>query len=99
MTVTSTRVPLREAVPITGASLRTLQSLALRGALPGAVKIGSRWKIDLVKLTLWINQQEAKQCLTTYTNAAPSGGAACKFEDVMYEEAYERLVSGKRGNA
>lgn len=99
MTALPRRVPLRQAVLVTGVPLRTLQDMAARGHLPGAVKIGSRWKIDLVKLTQWINQQEAKQCLTTYTSEAPSGGAACRFEDVMCEEAYERLVSGKRESA
>jgi excisionase family DNA binding protein len=89
------RVPLREAVEETGVPLRTLQDMAARGDLPGAVKIGSRWKIDLARLRRWINQRESDQCPIISTSEATSGGAECRFEDATCDEAYERLIGGK----
>ncbi len=43
----------------TGLSLRTVQSLAAQGKIPGAAKLGGRWTFDLVKLRKWIADEEA----------------------------------------
>lgn len=48
------RVRAREAAAILGISTRTVQSLAAKGELPGAAKIGGLWTFDKKALRDWL---------------------------------------------
>ncbi len=56
------RVRSPVAAAILGVEVRTVQSLAARGELPGAVKIGKLWTFDESALRTWLREQA--KCLT-----------------------------------
>ncbi|WCT75935.1 helix-turn-helix domain-containing protein [Novosphingobium humi] len=47
----------------TGLSRRTVQSMAARGLIPGAAKLGKLWTFDRSKLGKWISDKE-RECLS-----------------------------------
>jgi hypothetical protein len=76
----------------TGKGRRALQSMAARGLIPGAAKIGREWTFDRIKVRRWIRDLEGVACRTTYTSATASGGSRCKLPASHIDEAYERAL-------
>ncbi len=89
----SERCRTREAVEITGLGLRQLQSMAARGEIPGAAKMGRSWTFGVRKLRAWVSTREAATCQAISTGAATSGGRGSRFAGATSDEAYERLLS------
>jgi excisionase family DNA binding protein len=52
------RIKTAEAALILGLSVRTAQSMAARGELPGAARIGQRWTFNEAKLREFIADKE-----------------------------------------
>ena len=52
------RIKSAAAARILGVSQRSVQELALRGALPGAARIGGVWTFDTGRLAAFITQRE-----------------------------------------
>src|SRR5262245_14063715 len=55
---TSERGTTEQATTILGLKPRKLQSMAQRGEIPGAAKLGRQWTYDLTKLRRFVEQQE-----------------------------------------
>lgn len=87
------RVQSSAAAAITGLKLRQVQSLAARGEIPGAAKIGSLWTFDLAKLRRFITHRESVLCLKISTNAAALGTDEFRSDVEKYEKAYEQAFS------
>ena len=79
----------------TGLSVRTIQSMARRGDIPGAARLGHQWTFDVVKLQRWIKQGEIESCKkqTTSTHGKAFGtlGFTSKVRNI--DEAYQRALS------
>jgi hypothetical protein len=78
------RITIDEARPLIGLPIRTVQSMASKGEIPGAAKMRRRWTFDLVKLEDWIAHKERE----TWQNAQKPPA------DVSGEEAPYGLTSG-----
>ncbi|WP_394031729.1 helix-turn-helix domain-containing protein [Xanthobacter autotrophicus] len=52
------RIRVAKAASILGIKSRTVQSMAMRGELPGAAKIGGLWTFDEAALRAWIREKE-----------------------------------------
>jgi hypothetical protein len=59
------RIIIEEAQPLIGLPIRTVQSMAARGEIPGAAKMRRRWTFDRAKLTSWVAHKEEE----TWQNA------------------------------
>lgn len=94
------RGTIAEACAIIGYSVRTVQSMAARGEIPGAAKPKRKWTFDLAVLRRWIKQEEGKRWENdghpkTRTGAGASCGVAprspAKNTGGAYARAMERL--------
>lgn len=54
------RIRVVKAASILGINSRTVQSLAMRGELPGAAKIGGLWTFSESALRKWIEERTVK---------------------------------------
>ena len=52
------RIRTQRAAEITGLSIRGVQSMAARGDIPGAAKLGKVWTFNERKLRAWIKEKE-----------------------------------------
>lgn len=86
------RVQTPAAAAIIGLKVRQIQSLAARGEIPGAAKLGSLWTFDLAKLRRWITSREAESCRTISINGAALGTGECRYAGATLEEAYRRAL-------
>ena len=79
----------------TGLSVRTVQSMARRGDIPGAARLGHQWTFDVVKLQRWIKQGEIGNCpiLSTYDYEAKSGTHGSRSTGIRTNEAYEQIIN------
>lgn len=70
------RVAIADAVRISGINKRTLQNMALLGAIPGAAKPAGRWTFDIIQLRKWAQQGPEKvvPCLRTSSSEMASTG-------------------------
>lgn len=55
--MTETFLTIPEAARLLRVAERTVYTLARRGDLPGAVKVGNQWRIDRETLMDWARQQ------------------------------------------
>jgi len=55
------RVPIERACEILGLKSRTIQKMALRGEIPGAVKFGRRWTFNEERLRQFVRDKEGEQ--------------------------------------
>lgn len=90
---TPERIQSAAAADMTGLKLRQVQSLALRGLIPGAAKLESLWTFDIAKLRRWITHRESETCRTISINAAPLGTDAFRSEAARYEKLCELALS------
>ena len=91
------RVRVADVVRITSLPARTVQDMAASGNLPGAAKMGKVWTFDPIAVRAWVRQKEAEACRErTSISAAPLGGGASKSVDESTDEAYARLIHGRR---
>ena len=58
------RIKSAAAVAITGLSLRQIQTMAARGMIRGAAKLGGVWTFNAAKLRRWIASREEEACRT-----------------------------------
>jgi hypothetical protein len=58
MSASPIRIQSAAAARILGVSQRSVQSLAIRGEIPGAARIGGVWTFDSGKLAAFITQRE-----------------------------------------
>ena len=87
------RIQSPEAAAITGLSLWNIQSMAARGEIPGAGKLGRRWTFDIGKLRRWITHKEGEACRAVETRRrADFDVRAAWSEKARLEEAYERAL-------
>ena len=90
------RIQTAQAAAIVGMSKRSVQGMAARGSIPGAMKpAGGRWTFDEARLHLWIKQREDEACRGTYTVEAPSGGDEYRLAGRSVDEVYKRLIKRK----
>src|SRR5690606_19537578 len=100
MELKAERIRLRKAAEILGGNERTVQALALRGDLPGAVKIGGLWTFDEAALRNYI--KERTQCprdrkpLNTPTGEAKSYGRASPLQARNSEKAWQQTLQKLR---
>jgi hypothetical protein len=95
---------LEEAVAILGLPERTVQSMAARGEIPGAAKLGRRWTFDIARLRTLVRNKERQ----TWVNAkhrpdaigarAPSG-AALRSTAATSDGRFTRLTRRLRARA
>jgi hypothetical protein len=69
------RGTVEQASSILGLPVRTVQSRAARGELPGAAKFGRRWTFDLGKLRRLVREKERKTWQNGTRRADVTGGA------------------------
>ena len=87
------RIQSPEAAAITGLSLWNIQSMAIRGEIPGAAKLGNRWTFDIGKLRRWITHKEGEACRVVETRRRADFDVRRAWsENARYEEAYERAL-------
>jgi len=55
--MTETFLTIPEAARLLRVAERTVYTLARRGDLPGAVKVGNQWRIDRESLMEWVRGQ------------------------------------------
>jgi hypothetical protein len=92
------------AASIVGVCTKTMRSYALRNLVPGAHQLPTgTWRFDESRLRRWVRERETTGCqATTNRTAATSSSAAgstmpdARLEAATYDEAYERLLGGKR---
>lgn len=66
------RVGAAEAAAITGMPMRSVQALAAEGRIPGAARLGGRWKFDEARLRAWLDEKEGETaCRTKPPRAGP----------------------------
>jgi len=58
MVAAPARIRIADVCQRTGLTPRTVQSLALRGEIPGAAKLGRSWTFDAAKLAHWLADAE-----------------------------------------
>lgn len=81
------RIGASQAAAILGINRRTVQSMALRGELPGAAKIGGLWTFDEAALREWVaDLVEKNQFKASATRKAAIDGI-----DLEYERASRKL--------
>jgi hypothetical protein len=69
-----------EAVAILGLKKRTVESMALRGQLPGAAKLAHRWTFDLELLRTYVRDEVKRQCAeNTRKHQRAASGVAIPF--------------------
>ncbi len=66
------RIRADEAAAILGVKVRTVQSLAARGELPGAAMIGRLWTFDELALRQWIRERSSWPTNQGPTNQGPT---------------------------
>lgn len=94
------RIGPGEAAKILGCSLRTLQIQSARGKVPSAARVfDTHWSYDPVVLRRHVKQKEEEACQTTSIGAAKYGGADFSAAGPSIDEAYGRLIRGKRESA
>lgn len=71
------RIRADAVAAILGIEVRTVQALAARGELPGAMKIGRLWTFDESALRLWI--RERTTCPNDRRHQSTHIGAAKRF--------------------
>lgn len=95
------RVPICQAVLITGKRRRTIQALAAAGKIPGAAKLGGQWSFDERRLRGWVSEQEMEPWQDDRPRRAATGGAThsgrgkwsrVSSDDGAYEQAMRRLL-------
>lgn len=86
------RIQAPAAAAITGLSLWNIQRLAIRGEIPGAAKLGSRWTFNEAKLRRWITHREAEACRRIDTSAVARGTGDFGYTGMSLDEAYERAL-------
>ena len=85
------RVQSGAAARILGISKRTAQSMALRGELPGAARIGGLWTFDEDKLAAFVKQRERDaEALASNVVPFPPAPVRCQTR-AQTSAAYERL--------
>jgi predicted DNA-binding transcriptional regulator AlpA len=89
------RALVGEAMQITGLKRRTLQSLAQRGHIPGAGKLGATWTFDRTRLRQWIAAQERAACHRTSTAATAFITPAFKLAVTTSAEALKLVTAGR----
>lgn len=93
------RIRPADVARITSLSLRQVQSLASSGKIPGAAKLGGVWTFDPVQIRAWIRRQEQscqRNSRPTATRGTASSGDVLSLPDENIDEAFERLIAGKR---
>lgn len=93
------RVAIADAVRISGINKRTLQSMALLGAIPGAAKPAGRWTFDIIQLRKWAQQSPEKvvPCLRTSLSETEFTGDDSRSTDASTEGRYMSVLN--RGGA
>jgi hypothetical protein len=91
------RIKTKEASNILGLSEGNVVSLACRGELPGAAKIGGRWTFDEKKLRDMIALKEAECLSRTSIREREYGGCAPALTVSNAEKAYSLTISKMRG--
>ena len=87
----SIRIQSAAAARILGVSQRSVQSLAIRGELPGAARIGGVWTFDSGKLAAFVTQRERDAANVADLSYIPS---AVRFPTrSQTSTAYERLMA------
>jgi hypothetical protein len=72
-----------------GVSQRSVQTLALRGELPGAARIGGVWTFDAGKLSAFLDQRErdaadvARTCDIPRKRIPPRSQTSAAYERLM----------------
>jgi hypothetical protein len=95
------RIGAPEVARRIGRSLRGVQALAARGAIPGAAMIGGRWSFDPVKLKQWIEDLENATARSASARPSHREGYSAPVSAALLRanrkaaEAYERLMKGK----
>jgi hypothetical protein len=74
-------------------TLRTVQDMAARGAIPGAARIGKFWTFDRSKFERFVAAREADCARKTFTNAREYGGCAPPSTALSVEKAYAQAMS------
>ncbi len=82
-------------------TLRTVQEMAARGAIPGAARIGKFWTFDAVKLELFIEEREAETCQTSGISIGGAGSGGCEppLEASKSDRAYALAMSKLLGSS
>lgn len=94
----SERVRIDFVCELTGMQRRHAQLMAKRGEIPSAARYGRLWTFHGPTVKQWAKKQEEKSWQTkTSIDVARPGGLASKLTGRTYAEAYERLLSLKRG--
>ncbi|MCX5516172.1 hypothetical protein C3941_19470 [Kaistia algarum] len=94
------RIRADAVAAILGIEVRTVQALAARGELPGAMKIGRLWTFDESALRLWI--RERTTCLndrrhqSTHTGAKTRYGRDLPLQAEKSARAYEQTLQRLR---
>ncbi len=91
----ATRIQSSRAARALGVSQRTVQTLALRGELPGAARIGGVWTFDAAKLSAFIAQRE-RDAESRATNVVPFPSPQPRQTRAQTSAAYAKLMAGRR---
>lgn len=99
----SERVRADRAACILGVERRTVQSLAQRGQLPGAAKVGRIWTFNELALRNWL-AGKAAECenknvrQSGATGVVTRSGVGSSSTATSIEKAYEQALSNLREN-
>jgi hypothetical protein len=93
------RDTIDKAQAILGLKRRNIESMAARGAIPGAAKFGRLWTFDLAKLWSYVKQEERRQWQQSVrrhrpaaTSAAIPCGAALSSMVVKSDGRYKQVT-------
>lgn len=89
------RIRVEKAASILGISSRAVQSMALRGELPGAAKIGGVWTFSETALRKWIEERTVKPRQvrrSTLVAAETRSGRAFHSTASNIDKAYEQAL-------
>lgn len=89
------RIRVARAASILGIKSRTVQSMALRGELPGAAKIGGLWTFNENALRKWIEDRTVKP--GPARQSTPGGaearlGLGSRSTERSIDRAYEQAL-------
>ena len=93
------RLTAREAAAEAGCSLRSIQTYAAKGMIPGARQLvdGGAWSFDAAMFRRWLRKREGRRCQepVTFTSGTEFGGHASRFGGKRFDEAYRRAIGLK----
>jgi Helix-turn-helix domain len=99
--VSDNRLTTTGVARLTGYSVRRIQEWTAAGKIPGAMRVVKKWTYDEAKVRAWIRRLEGEACRASQPisiSALAPGTGPANTPAFDIDEAFERLMRGKRRN-